>query len=497
MAGNQAAHKEIVALRQRLAEERQRRKEEARKAEADLRALKQENRDLRAALDQALNAMAELRAEIVDLKARLAQNSSNSSVPPSQDPPWVPAPKSLRKKTGRRPGGQQGHKGATLELVDHPDQTVVHTPTQCARCGAGLDQAHIIGVSRHQVVDIPEIKPQVTEHQLVVKKCGCGHETQGEAPAGALARTQYGPNALALMVYFVMAQHISVARCAQLFRDVLGTPVSVATILKASRQAAETIEHQFAPQARKALAGGRILHVDETSMRHNGTKIWLHSASNPTWTWIHAHRKRGREGTDTAGILPEFTGILVHDCWAPYDTYPNLTAHQLCLAHALRECQAVIDRHHTDHPDQDWCWATQAADALRLAIHDPTQHHTARSQLLSAVNIALTDPIKAAWAPGNTGKKHRALAKRLKDRIDDYLYFTQDTTVPPTNNPAEQEIRMAKIRGKISGTTRTIRGAEIFASIRSYLSTARKHSQPPLTALASLTSPNPWQPTTP
>jgi transposase len=490
MAGNETAQREIVALRRELAEEKQRRKEEAQKAAEENNTLRREIRELR-------HTVTELAAAVADLTARLGQNSSNSSVPPSQDPPSTPKPKSLRHKTGRHPGGQQGHKGTTLELADHPDQVHVHQPSQCARCGASLAEAPTTQVSRHQVVDIPPIVPTVTEHQIVSKKCPCGHVTTPATPPGAEARTQYGPSALALMVYLYNAQHLSITRCAQLFRDMLRTPLSAATILKASRQAAKRIDQDFAPAAKQALAGGTILHVDETSVKQDGHKAWLHSASNPHWTWITAHRKRGREGSDAAGILPAFHGVLIHDCWAPYDTYPNVSAHQLCIAHVLRELQAVTDWHATNHPHEQWCWASQAQQGLRLVIHDPSQAGQARSQILAAVNVALSETGETGWAAGQIGKKHRALARRLKDRITDYLYFASHPGIPPTNNPAEQEIRCAKIRTKISGTMRTMAGAETFASIRSYLSTARKHSQHPLTVLTSLTGPNIWQPTTP
>jgi transposase len=403
----------------------------------------------------------------------------------------------LRKKTGRRPGGQKGHKGATLELSDHPNQVRVHEPGECGRCGASLAGAPTVKLSRRQVVDIPPITPTVTEHQVATKRCACGKRTTAPAPSGADARTQYGPNALALMVYLYQAQHLSIARCAELFSDMLRTPVSAATIAKACRQAADRIDREFAPAAKQALATGEALHVDETSVKQGGRKAWLHSASNPKWTWIAAHRKRGREGTDQAGILPAFRGVLVHDCWAPYDTYPHVAAHQLCVAHVLRELEAVADWRATNRPEGQWCWAGQAQRGLRLAVHDPSRAGEARAEILAAVNIALSDSAKAGWAGGNTGKKHRALARRLKDRIADYLYFAAHPGVPPTNNPAEQEIRCAKIRAKISGTMRTMEGAETFASIRSYLSTARKHSQRPLAVLASLTSPNIWLPTTP
>jgi transposase len=489
MTANEAMRKEIASLRRRLAEEKRLRKEESRKAADEIRAL-------RAALAEALGAVAALGGEVEDLKARLGQNSSNSSLPPSKDPPSAPAPKSLRPRTGRRPGGQRGHEGATLELSDAPDEVVVHEPAACGRCGASLREAPAVGFDRRQVVDVPPVVPHVTEHRIVTKECACGRRTRAAAPPGAGARAQYGPRAEALTVYFYQAQSTSLARCAELLRDAFGLPASPATVLGASRRAADKIDRVFGPHARRALAGGRVLHVDETSIKQNRGKAWLHSASNPSWTWITAHRRRGREGTDAAGILPRFHGFLVHDCWSVYDSYPQVAGHQLCAAHGLRELQAVADRPGAGPAAGAWRWEQQTADALRAAIHDPSGAARARHLILSAVNVALDDP-GTDWAAGKQGKKHRALARRFKDRVDDYLRFTADPEIPPTNNPAEQEIRVAKIRAKVSGTMRTMKGAQTFASIRSYLSTARKHGQRPLAVLASLTSPDIWLPATP
>ena len=195
---------------------------------------------------------------------------------------------------------------------------------------------------------------------------------------------------------------------------------------------------------------------------------------------------------DEIGILPDFTGTLVHDGWAPYDTYPGVAAHQLCCAHVLRELQAVSDQH--AHPDGAWCWAVQTKDALTSIIADPATVTTGQHLIRSALAVA---PADDPDPPGKTGKKHAALRRRLTARQDDYLRFTTDPAVPATNNPAEQEIRTVKVKQKVSGCMRTLQGAVTFASIRSYLSTARKHQIPPLQALASLTSDNIWLPATP
>jgi transposase len=489
----QALRKENARLRQQIAEEKRHRKQDAENAAAREQALRQQMRELEVVVKQ-------LTATVENLKAQLARNSSNSSTPPSQDPPSGVAPKSLRRRSGRKPGGQFGHKGATLELVDNPDEVVEHSPVECSKCGRSLEDSPVVDKKRRQVVDTPPIRPVVVEHQLNTKQCsGCGAKNTPVAPAGVEARTQYGPNVLALMVYLYQRHFLSLKRTAELLGDVMGTPVSEATVLKANLQAAGVVNQRFAPAAKRALAAGGVLHVDETSVKQDGKKIWLHSASNKWWVWITAHRKRGREATDVGGVVPNFTATLVHDCWAPYDSYEQVTAHQLCCAHLLRELQSVTDWFERTHQPGEWCWATQVADAIRQVIADPAKGPQTRRLVMDASSVALRDNPALAnqWPDGKLGSKYRALARRVKHRIDDYLRFTLEPETPPTNNAAEQEIRVAKTRTKISGTMRTMKGAQAFASITAYLSTARKHGQHPLAVLASLTSPNPWIPATP
>ncbi len=247
----------------------------------------------------------------------------------------------------------------------------------------------------------------------------------------------------------------------------------------------------------KKIAGADVAHFDETGFRADGKLHWLHSASTTMFTMITCHRRRGREAMNAAGILPEFTGIAVHDAWAPYDTYPQVT-HALCNAHLLRELIAVTD-HHARSPDPtSWCWAAQVIDNL-LAIKtmtedgplDPGRLAAHRELLVHAARIGAATP-----GPGPVGAKHRALARRIDHRIADYLRFATDPRSPWDNNAAEREIRMAKLRQKISGGMRTLTGAQHFAALRSYLATTAKHGIDGLDALTQLTTGNPWHPQT-
>jgi transposase len=224
---------------------------------------------------------------------------------------------------------------------------------------------------------------------------------------------------------------------------------------------------------------------------------WLHSASTTMFTMITCHARRGREAMNAAGIIPAFTGIAVHDAWAPYDTYPQMT-HSVCNAHVLRELIAVTD-HHARSPDpESWCWTAQVIDNL-LAIKtmvqdgpvDPGRLALRRTLLAHAARIGARTP-----TPGPVGAKHRALARRIDHRIEDYLRFAVDPRSPWDNNAAEREIRMAKLRQKVSGAMRTLAGAQHFAALRSYLATTAKHGIDGLDALTQLTTGNPWQPQT-
>jgi transposase len=398
--------------------------------------------------------IAEQDAEIAELKRQLAASSRNSSKPPSTDGLDKPAPKSLRGRSGRKPGGQLGREGRTLRQVAVPDEVVVHEPAACAGCGSVLTAdgppARII---RRQVFDIPQITVRVVEHQLVSRRCVCGGLTCAAGPAGVTAPVQYGPHAAAVA----------------------------------------------------GLARAELVHADETGLRVAGRLHWLHVASSARFTALFCHPKRGKEGIDAAGVLPGFTGTLVHDAFAPYARYPA-ARHALCNAHLLRELIAVVD-HHTAQPlasantPASWCWAAQVIDAL-LALKAITDTGTLPDLDTLAghrrliVSAALIGASCDASPPGAVGRRHRALARRLRRRLDDYLRFAGDLRVPFDNNPAERDIRMAKIKQKVSGGMRTLAGAQDFAAMRSYLSTAAKHGRRPFDVLTELTSGNVWIPAT-
>jgi transposase len=441
----------------------------------------------------------QLEAEVADLRRQLGQNSRNSSRPPSSDSPFAkPGPKSLRMRSGRKPGGQPGHPGSTLALVADPNARCRHEPGPCTGCGASLAGAPEVGMERRQVFDLPPMTVQVTEHQLIARRCTCGTTTCGAAPEGVSAPVQYGPRITAIVVYLYVGQFLSKKRTAQALAELFGTPVSDATVASMTTRAADGLDG-FLTEVADRIAAAEVAGFDETGLRVAGRLAWVHCARTGKYTLITCHPKRGRKGIDDAGVLTRFRGVAVHDAWAPYDTYLD-AAHQLCCAHALRELAAVAE---SAAPDTDWCWATQAGDALVAmqklvaeaiaagAAVDPDALDKHVRLYRSAAQIGLT---QTAARTGKVMRKHHALARRLRDRQDDYLRFTSDWRIPPDNNGSERDIRMIKLRQKVSGCLRTLTGATQFCAIRSYLSTAAKHGQNFFDTLVMLTEGQPWLP---
>jgi transposase len=451
-------------------------------------------------IEQLRAEVAQLRAENAELKRRLEMNSTNSSKPPSSDSPFTkPTPKSLRRKSGRKPGGQPGHPGSTLALIDNPNERTRHEPGPCTACGASLAHAPEAGMERRQVFDLPPITTRVTEHQLIARRCACGTITRATAPEGVTGPVQYGPRITAIILYLYAGQFLSKKRTAHAAAELFGTPVSEGAVVAMTRRAAEGLD-EFCAQVGDRIAETEVAGFDETGLRVAGALHWVHCARTDRYTLITCHAKRGTDGIDDAGVLGRFRGVAVHDAWAPYDTYADVQ-HQLCCAHALRELVGVAD---TAPSDADWCWATQAADALVAMQMLVAQAITAGADNIeadvlaeqvalyrSAVQIGIN---QTAARSSQTMKKHNALARRLRDRQADYLRFTRDWRIPPDNNGSERDIRMVKLRQKVSGCLRTLTGAKQFCAIRSYLSTAAKHGKHFFDVLVMLAEGRPWLP---
>lgn len=451
-----------------------------------------ENAELRAGLAQALERIAEL-------EARLGMSSQNSGKPPSSDGLAKPAPKSLRKKSGRGPGRPKGQPGATLRQVEDPDHEVTHEPGACCSCGAGLQHAPLAAVERRQVFDLPPLRLEVTEHRLVSRRCGCGTVTKAGAPAGVNAPVQYGSRLAGIGVYLLHGQFLSTSRTVQALADLFGVVVAAGSLVGWTRRIARVTVMTLAV-IRDRLTAARVVHFDETGLRVAGKLHWMHSASTSTDVLLTVHPRRGTKGMDAAGVLPEFTGVAVHDAWAPYDTYKKVT-HALCNTHAVRELVYVTDT----APAPVAGLAGQSIDAtvaVKNLLDAARKNGTAPDARAIAVQQRL---LRSAAVLGRTAtaaraskleRKQHALFDRLITRWDDYQRCVRNPAVPWDNNAAEQTIRMPKLRTKVSGCLRTLTGAEQFAAIRSYITTAGRHGQNMLDVLIQAADSYPWIPAT-
>jgi len=458
--------------------------------------LKAENTALQAEFDT-------LRQEVRRLKEQIAKNSRNSSKPPSSDGLNKPKPKSLRPRSDRKPGGQKGHPGQTLRMRENPDHIVRHPVNDCECCGRSLAEQVPDRVERRQVFDIPEPKVEVTEHRGEVKTCACGHINRAAFPPEAAAPAQYGPGVKSRAVYLKDYQLLPFERLTEIMRDLFGCEnFSQGTLANLGRLCSQRLE-PVDEIIRAQVASADVAGFDETGMRAVGSLHWLHTVSTELLTWYFAHCKRGREAMDAAGVLPEFNGRAVHDFWESYLKYG--CDHAFCNAHLLRELIFLWE-------EQNQVWAKDMIDHL-LAIKAAVD--TARDAgraVLPAENLDqfnerylrivqagyAQNPVTESAGPKRRGRRKQSKARNLLDRFRDYpdgiLAFMRDFSVPFDNNLSERDLRMIKLRQKISGTFRSFDALVDFCRIRGYVSTAKKNGLNALDALRRVFLGNPFVP---
>ena len=433
---------------------------------------------LQALVLELLEQVAALTSKVADLEGRLAQNSRNSSKPPSTDGMSKPAPKSLRKAGQHPTGGQKGHTGHTLKKVAQPDHIEAHCPpSQCDFCHRPLEDVTV--VETRQVFDIPVLGCEVTEHQLLEASCTCGKVHRGAFPAEVSAPVQYGPRIKAAVVHLQHHHMTPVARTGDLMGDFFGLPMSDATVLAMSAEANSRLAPTVAAIG-AAVQAAPIAHADETGMRVAGKLNWMHVLATMSLTWIGCHPNRGKKAFDAFGLLLAFAGTLIHDGWKPYRDL--LCKHGLCNAHHLRELTYVFE-------EMGQAWAKRMIDLLVAACHEVetigsplstrriAYFHRAYAKILAEGDV--TNPRAPPSGKRGATKQSKAanLIKRLRDYTDDVWRFATDHNVPFTNNLAEQAVRMPKVKQKISGCFRTKAGADTFCIIRSYLATMHKQGE--------------------
>jgi len=428
--------------------------------------------------------IAEQRQIIKDLMERLGMDSSNSSKPPSSDGLKKPSPKSLRSPSGKKPGGQSGHPGTHLFTAREPDETVRHMPSACQGCpnhDLCMGRARV-GETR-QVIDAV-VTVKVTAHESLVVECPFnGTRQKGAFPEELKASVQYGENLQALAVAMNTVGAVSVNRTHEILAGVFGIPLSTGTISAMVGSCANKLT-EIVERIRQKLRLSELIHNDETGTRVDGKTLWVHNASNSAYTHLTLSARRGQEGIDAGGVLPEFTGIAVHDCWAPYWKYPRVT-HALCCAHLLRELVGVEE----NHPEQGW-----AADFKRLLLEMKAAKEQAielgndhlSEERLKAFDRRYDEILTRGYAENplsevtekQRGRKKKgktlALIERLAIHKASVCLFVHNFAVPFDNNQAERDIRMIKTKSKVSGCFRSTEGAQDYLKIMSYVGSAKK-----------------------
>lgn len=444
-----------------------------------------------------------LQDQLQSLQDQLNKNSKNSSKPPSSDGlKKTPRTKSQRKPGNKKNGGQEGHVGHTLELVDEPDYIVVHAADQCDRCGATLEDVEAEDHQRRQVFDIPPVKIEVTEHRAEIKTCPhCNARNMASFPSDVTASVQYGSRIRAMAVYQNNYQFVPLERIGDFFEDIFDHRPSEAIILQANATCAENVKPAN-DAIKEQLINAHVVNFDETGLQVEGKLNWLHVASTPNLTYYGVHPKRGKDAMDAMGILSEFGGVAVHDHWSPYFNYTDVI-HGLCNAHHLRDLEFAHEQYEQDWAeDMSQCLLDikKEVDQARLYTDkldsDKIEEFEGRFDKIIAEGLERNPP--PPKEPGKRGRVQQSPPKNLLDRLEEHkrevLAFMYDFDVPFDNNLAERDVRMMKLRQKISGTFRTAGGADVFCSIRGYISTVRKNGHHVLDAIQDALAGRPFIP---
>jgi transposase len=428
-----------------------------------------------------------LEEEVARLKGIINKDSHNSSKPPSSNFNR-PAPKSLRQKGQKKSGGQPGHQGFTLQRVKNPDHQIIHPISGRCICGKCIRDGKFIDFERRQVADLPPAQSlEYTEHCAEIFECSCGRIYTAGFPDGVEGPIQYGARIKAYLAYFNVYQLLPQKRCVEMFDDVFGISMSEGTVnntLQLAYRNLETTEEAI----KCAIRNAATMHLDETGMYVNGHRFWGHDCGTTLYTYYFCHEQRGSAAIEAGGMLFEYLGRIIHDGWKSYFDFDCL--HALCNAHHLRELVFIKEQY-----KQRWagtmiellCRIKKTVDRARQAKRQQLSPGTLKRyrnryrRLIAAGYRANPAPLSQERRKGQRGKLKQHPARNLLDRLSKYetetLAFMYDFNVPFDNNLAERDLRMNKVKQKVSGCFRSMQGAQAFCRIRGYISTIRKHGQ--------------------
>lgn len=467
--------------------------------------LLKQNENLTASVAELTDTVDKLKQTIEELREQLNKNSRNSSKPPSSDglgKPTVKKDRSLREASGKKQGAQEGHEGVCLSIISNPDHTENHMHSDCEGCpyhDACLEKA-CIKETRHEIDAVVTV--DVTAHNLFsVPECPLhGGSRTGHFPADIKAAVQYGKNLQAMVVAFNTVGAVSINRTHEILSSVFNIPLATGTIKNMVTRCADSLKGTHEKIRLKMTTRG-LIHCDETGTRVDGKTWWVHNASDRDYTYLTINKKRGRIGMDEAGVLPHARGIIVHDCWGSYWQYPDVT-HAICCAHLLRELNGVIE----NHPEQTWApkFRRLLLD-MKKSRDEAVQEHRDElsSQQLSKFDTEYDDIIKTAYEENplpetsakKRGRKKKSKVLNLICRLDNYkasvCLFIKNLCVPFDNNQAERDLRMVKVKTKVSGCFRSEEGAQEYLTIMNYIGCANKHHINAFTAIREALNGNP------
>lgn len=444
----------------------------------------------------------ELSQTIKELTEKKNKNSRNSSKPPSTDGYNKPEPKSLRKPSGKKPGGQTGHDGSYLKVMAKPDETISHMPSKCEGCPHYNEcRSHACITETRNVVDI-DVNVSITAHEVYAIECPlCDNRLKGAFPKDVKAPVQYGTNLSALVVALNTVGALSIARTNEILSGVFNVPVATGTIAGMVLRCADAVDNTVT-KIGQMLLDTYLAHCDETGTRVDGKTRWVHVMCSKFLTYLYLHDKRGKEAINDEGLLPVYHGIVVHDCWSSYWSCDGEFEHSVCCAHLLRELTGIIE----NHSEQEW--AQQFMDLLLNMKKVVDKAKESGKASLSRYHInkfskQYEDIIQKAYyenplpesKPSKRGRKKKGKVRSLIERLDnlktEVCRFTTDFNVPFDNNQAERDIRMVKTKTKVSGCFRSRDGATAYLKIMSYIGTAKKHGMNAYTAIVNAMSGNP------
>ena len=446
----------------------------------------------------------DLQHRIQELENHLNLNSSNSSIPPSKDPlnKKIKKDRNSREKTGKLPGGQPGHPGKTLLPKNVPDDVIDYKPEICSHCSSILSTNNQEFVEERQEVEIPVVQAQYIAHRIFSCTCPwCNCLNEGEFPPHITQKIQYGFRLTAFVAYLAAYQLIPVKRLTETLTDLLGCPISQGTVINMTQRVSSNLDG-FVETVKNLLINSPVIHNDETGAKKGKEKRWLHVACTPLITLYGIFSSRGKEAIDSLGILPNYLGVVVHDFWGPYINYP--CKHAYCNAHIIRELTRVDD-------ETGQKWAVKLRSLLVKAKKISELYHSddrlvpadrlkrLQQSYLQLVAEGFSDnPPPPVPEEKRRGRKKKSTALNLLNRLsghqEDILRFLYEPLVPFDNNQAERDIRMAKLKMKISGAFRSDRGADAFCRLRSYISTMKKQNVSIIDGLIAASIGNPWLP---